>query len=41
MTTNDVVSEELLVGTTGMFADAGFTGVGRPTQRRAVMRIDF
>jgi GNAT superfamily N-acetyltransferase len=41
MTTKDVISEELLVGTASMFAEAGFTEVGRPTPRRAVMRIDF
>lgn len=41
MTTTDVVSEELHVGTVGIFAAAGFTEVGRPTLRRAVMRIDF
>ena len=41
MTTKDVVSEELHVGTVGIFAAAGFTEVGRPTLRRAVMRIDF
>jgi hypothetical protein len=27
-------------GTEGVFADAGFTEVTRPTQRRVVMRID-
>jgi GNAT superfamily N-acetyltransferase len=41
ITTKDVMSEELLVGTLGVFADAGFAEVGRPTLRRAVMRIDF
>lgn len=41
MTTTDVISEELHVGTTGMFAGAGLTEIGRPTARRAVMRIDF
>jgi GNAT superfamily N-acetyltransferase len=41
ITTKDVMSEELLVGTIGVFADAGFAEVGRPTLRRAVMRIDF
>jgi len=29
------------VGTHGMFVDAGFSEVGRPSIRRAVMRIDF
>jgi hypothetical protein len=33
--------EELHVGTEGVFADAGFTEVSRPTLRRVVMRIDF
>jgi hypothetical protein len=36
-----VILEELHVGTEGVFADAGFTEVSRPTLRRAVMRIDF
>jgi GNAT superfamily N-acetyltransferase len=39
--TRDVIIEELHVGTTSIFADAGFTEVGRPTLRRVVMRIDF
>jgi GNAT superfamily N-acetyltransferase len=39
--TKDVITEELLVGTVGMFADAGFTEVSHPTLRRVVMRIDF
>jgi GNAT superfamily N-acetyltransferase len=39
--TKDVIAEELHVGTPGVFADAGLTEVGRPTLRRAVMRIDF
>jgi hypothetical protein len=39
--TNNVIVEELLVGTVRMFADAGFTEVGHPTLRRVVMRIDF
>ena len=30
---------ELFVGTVGVFADAGFTEVGRPTARRVVMRL--
>jgi hypothetical protein len=29
------------VGTEATFAAAGFTGVSRPTVRRAVVRIDF
>ena len=41
MTTKDVILEELHVGTKGVFADAGFTEVSRPTLRRAVMRVDF
>ncbi|MGW4063822.1 GNAT family N-acetyltransferase [Amycolatopsis sp. NPDC004747] len=30
---------ELFVGTTGIFADAGFAEVSRPTARRVVMRL--
>ncbi|MGK3208827.1 GNAT family N-acetyltransferase [Amycolatopsis sp. MEPSY49] len=30
---------ELFVGTVGVFADAGFTEVSRPTARRVVMRL--
>jgi len=41
MTTKNVILEELHVGTEGVFADAGFTEVSRPTRRRVVMRIDF
>ena len=41
MTTTDVIGEELHVGIHGVFADAGFIEIGRPTLRRAVMRIDF
>jgi GNAT superfamily N-acetyltransferase len=41
MTTKKVILEELHVGTEGMFADAGFTEVSRPTWRRAVMRVEF
>jgi GNAT superfamily N-acetyltransferase len=41
ITTKDVILEELLVGTKGVFADAGFTEVSRPTLRRVVMRVDF
>jgi GNAT superfamily N-acetyltransferase len=35
------IIEELHVGAAGVFADAGFVEVSRPTLRRAVMRIDF
>jgi len=41
MTTTSAVTEELHVGTTGTFTAAGLTEVSRPTQRRAVLRIDF
>lgn len=41
MTTTDALSEELHPGTVSVFADVGLTEIGRPTQRRAVMRIDF
>ena len=41
MTMKEVILGELHVGTVGMFAAAGFSEVGRPTLRRAVMRIDF
>jgi hypothetical protein len=41
MTTENALLEELHVGTESVFAEAGFTAVGRPTVRRAVMRIDF
>ncbi len=41
MTTKHAIGEELHVGTAGLFADAGFTEVSRPTLRRVVMRIDF
>jgi len=41
MTTKDVIAEELHVGTKGVFAEAGFAEVSRPTLRRVVMRIDF
>jgi GNAT superfamily N-acetyltransferase len=39
--TKEVISEELHVGTEGVFAAAGLTEVSRPTPRRLVMRIDF
>ena len=41
ITTKNVIQEELHVGTEGVFADAGFTEVSRPTLRRVVMRVDF
>jgi GNAT superfamily N-acetyltransferase len=41
MTSKNALLEELHVGTEATFAAAGFTEVGRPTLRRAVMRIDF
>jgi GNAT superfamily N-acetyltransferase len=41
ITTTAVIGEELHVGTEGVFADAGFVEVSRPTKRRVVMRIDF
>jgi GNAT superfamily N-acetyltransferase len=41
MITKDVILEELHVGTEGVFANAGFAVVSRPTLRRVVMRIDF
>jgi GNAT superfamily N-acetyltransferase len=41
ITTKNVILEELHVGTQGVFADAGFTEISRPTLRRVVMRIDF
>lgn len=41
VTTTDVITEELHVGTFNTFAAAGFSEVSRPTVRRAVMRIDF
>jgi GNAT superfamily N-acetyltransferase len=41
MSTKAVILEELHVGTEGVFADAGFTEVSRPTRRRVVMRLDF
>jgi GNAT superfamily N-acetyltransferase len=39
--TKEVITEELHVGATSVFIDAGFTEVSRPTLRRVVMRIDF
>lgn len=37
----DVTWGELNVGSRGIFADAGFTEVSRPTLRRVVMRIEL
>jgi hypothetical protein len=39
--TTEVITEELHVGTVGVFAAAGLAEVSRPTPRRVVMRIDF
>ncbi len=41
MTTHPALLEELHVGNVVTFAEAGFTEVGRPTARRAVMRVDL
>jgi GNAT superfamily N-acetyltransferase len=41
MTTTAAIAEELHVGTVATFAAAGLTEVGRPTTRRAVMRMAF
>ena len=41
MTTTNAIAEELHVGTIATLVAAGFTEAGRPTLRRAVMRIDF
>lgn len=41
VTTANVIVEELHVGTVGVFTEAGFVEVCRPTARRAVVRIDF
>lgn len=41
MTTTNVITEELHPGTVSVFAAAGFTEVSRPTERRAVMRLDL
>ena len=41
MTTTNAIDEELHVGTVGIFAEAGLAEIGRPTLRRAVMRIDL
>jgi GNAT superfamily N-acetyltransferase len=41
MTTKNAILEELHVGTEGVFANAGFKEVSRPTVRRVVMRVEF
>lgn len=41
MTTKAAIAEELHVGTIGSYLEAGFTEVGRPTTRRAVVRLDL
>ncbi len=41
ITTTQVISEELHVGTVDVFAAAGLVEVARPSLRRAVLRIDF
>src|SRR5690606_2389864 len=41
MTTSKAIPEELHVGTVATFAQAGMREIGRPSTRRAVMRIDF
>ena len=41
MATTNAILGEMHVGTERTFADAGLLAVGRPTIRRAVMRIDF
>ncbi len=41
ITTTDVISEELHVGTVDGFEAAGFAIVARPTPRRVVMRIEL
>jgi GNAT superfamily N-acetyltransferase len=37
----EIIWDEIHVGTVGIFAAAGFTEVNQPTIRRVVMRIDF
>jgi GNAT superfamily N-acetyltransferase len=41
ITTKNVITEELHVGTQATYADAGLSEVSRPTLRRVVMRLDF
>jgi GNAT superfamily N-acetyltransferase len=38
---DNVIAEELHVGTPRVFADTGLIEVGRPTPRRVVMRLEF
>jgi GNAT superfamily N-acetyltransferase len=41
MTTTSAIAEELHVGTTQTFAEAGLVEVSRPSPRRVVMRVEF
>ena len=41
ITTSNAISEELHVGSHATFVAAGFAEVGRPTPRRAVMRLEL
>jgi hypothetical protein len=41
MTTTAGIEEELHVGTVATFAAAGLVEVGRPSPRRAVMRLEL
>lgn len=41
VTVAGVLDKERHVGTVGMFTAAGLVEVGRPTPRRAVLRLDF
>ena len=41
MTTTLAIDEELGVGIEDVLLDAGFREVGRPTKRRALVRVDF
>lgn len=41
MSTTNALLEELHVGIEGVFAEAGFSEVSRPSVRRVVMRVDF
>jgi hypothetical protein len=41
MTTKEALLGEFHVGTHGIFTNAGFAEVGRPSIRRAVMRVNF
>lgn len=40
MVTGTAVTEELHVGMLNSYLEAGFTEIGRPTTRRAVVRVD-